>query len=119
MLGYVPRPHPDRGDLMADRAAIVTGGSSATAPAIAEVLGEEGCGLTAPARRPDKLAGAAEGLRGKGYDVQEVAGNLSDEDVIKGLVDTHKEKFGRLDVLVNNAGVGIGAPVGEIVTKRL
>ena len=31
----------------------------------------------------------------------------------------HREKYGRLDVLVNNAGVGIGAPVGEIETKRL
>jgi NAD(P)-dependent dehydrogenase (short-subunit alcohol dehydrogenase family) len=34
-------------------------------------------------------------------------------------VATHRERFGRLDVLVNNAGVGIGAPVAEIETKRL
>jgi NAD(P)-dependent dehydrogenase (short-subunit alcohol dehydrogenase family) len=104
---------------MAERAAIVTGGSSGIGLAIAEMLGEEGYGLTVAARRPDKLADAAEGLRGKGFDVQEVAGSLSDEDVIKSVVETHKDKFGRLDVLVNNAGVGIGAPVGEIVTKRL
>jgi NAD(P)-dependent dehydrogenase (short-subunit alcohol dehydrogenase family) len=104
---------------MADRAAIVTGGSSGIGLAIAKMLGEEGYGLTLAARRPDKLAAAAEGLRADGYDVQDVAGNLSDEDTIKSVVEAHKEKFGRLDVLVNNAGVGIGAPVGEIVTKRL
>jgi NAD(P)-dependent dehydrogenase (short-subunit alcohol dehydrogenase family) len=104
---------------MAERAAIVTGGSSGIGLAIARMLGEEGFGLTVAARRPDKLSAAVEGLRGEGYDVQEVAGNLSDEDTIKGVVAAHEEKFGRLDVLVNNAGVGIGAPVGEIVTKRL
>jgi len=105
--------------LMAERAAIVTGGSSGIGLAIARMLAEEGYALTVAARRPEKLTEAADGLRADGYDVQEVAGNLSDEDVIKSVVETHKERFGRLDVLVNNAGVGIGAPVGEIVTKRL
>ena len=80
-------------------------------------------GLRADPRRPpagQARHDAAEVLRGKGYEVQEVAGNLSDEDVIKSVVwRPHKDKFGRLDVLVNNAGVGIGVPVGEIVTKRL
>jgi NAD(P)-dependent dehydrogenase (short-subunit alcohol dehydrogenase family) len=104
---------------MAERAAIVTGGSSGIGLAIAKMLGEEGYGLTVAARRPDKLADAAEGLRGAGYDVQDIAGSLADEDTIKSVVSAHEEKFGRLDVLVNNAGVGIGAPVGEIVTKRL
>ena len=104
---------------MAERAAIVTGGSSGIGLAIARMLAEEGYALTVAARRPEKLTEAADGLRADGYDVQEVAGNLSDEDVIKSVVETHKERFGRLDVLVNNAGVGIGAPVGEIVTKRL
>src|SRR5215510_11084331 len=97
-----------------DRAAIVTGGSSGIGLAIARMLGEEGYALTVAARRPDKLADAAEGLRGEGYEVQDIAGNLSDEEVIKGVVDAHREQFGRLDVLVNNAGVGVGAPVGEI-----
>jgi NAD(P)-dependent dehydrogenase (short-subunit alcohol dehydrogenase family) len=102
---------------MAERAAIVTGASSGIGLAIAEVLGEEGFGLTVASRRLEKLEPAAEGLRAKGYDVQHIAGNLGDEDTINGVVAAHQERFGRLDVLVNNAGVGMGQPVGELSTK--
>ncbi|HEU4976955.1 MAG TPA: SDR family oxidoreductase [Baekduia sp.] len=104
---------------MADRAAIVTGASSGIGLAIAHVLGEEGYALTVAARRPDKLDAAAEELRGRGYDVEVVAGPLSEEDGVRAVVAAHRERHGRLDVLVNNAGVGIGAPVAEIQTKRL
>jgi NAD(P)-dependent dehydrogenase (short-subunit alcohol dehydrogenase family) len=104
---------------MAERAAIVTGGSSGIGLAIARLLGQEGYGLTVAARRPDKLAAAADGLREEGFEVVDVAGNLGDEEVVKQVVDAHRERFGRCDVLINNAGVGIGAPVGEIQTKKL
>jgi NAD(P)-dependent dehydrogenase (short-subunit alcohol dehydrogenase family) len=104
---------------MANKAALVTGASSGIGLAIAHMLGEEGYGLTVAARRPEKLEGAAEELRAKGYEVEHVAGNLGDEDAIRSVVAAHRERFGRLDVLVNNAGVGIGAPVGEIQTKFL
>jgi NAD(P)-dependent dehydrogenase (short-subunit alcohol dehydrogenase family) len=104
---------------MAQRAAIVTGGSSGIGLAIARMLAEEGFALTLAARRPDKLAAAAEGLRADGFDVQDVAGPLSEEAAIQAVVAAHRERYGRLDVLVNNAGVGIGAAVAEIQTKRL
>jgi NAD(P)-dependent dehydrogenase (short-subunit alcohol dehydrogenase family) len=95
---------------MPNRAAIVTGASSGIGLAIAHMLGQEGHALTVAARRPDKLSAAAEELRGAGYDVHEVAGNMADEDTIKGVVAAHAERFGRLDVLVNNAGVTGGMP---------
>src|SRR3954468_5392711 len=104
---------------MAERAALVTGASSGIGLAIAHMLGEEGYALTVAVRRPEKLEGAVEELRGKGHEVEYVAGNLGDEDVIKSVVAAHRERFGRLDVLVNNAGVGIGAAVAEIETKKL
>jgi NAD(P)-dependent dehydrogenase (short-subunit alcohol dehydrogenase family) len=104
---------------MADKAALVTGASSGIGLAIAHMLGEEGYGLTIAARRPDKLESAAEELRGKGYEVEHVAGNLGDEDVIKSVVAAHRERYGRCDVLINNAGVGIGEAVGELTTKKL
>jgi NAD(P)-dependent dehydrogenase (short-subunit alcohol dehydrogenase family) len=104
---------------MADKAAIVTGASSGIGLAIADMLGQEGYGLTVAARRPEKLEAAAAGLVEKGYDVNVVAALLSDEAGVQQVVSSHRERFGRLDVLVNNAGVGIGAAVGEIETKKL
>ncbi len=104
---------------MAERAAIVTGASSGIGLAIARMLGEEGYGLTVASRRPDKLEKAAGELADAGYDVQHIAGDMGSEDVIKQVVDAHRERFGRLDMLVNNAGVGIGAAVEEISTKYL
>ncbi|QEC49238.1 SDR family oxidoreductase [Baekduia soli] len=104
---------------MAQRAAIVTGASSGIGLAIAQVLGEEGFGLTVAARRPEKLEEAARGLTDQGFDVEVVAAALGDEEGVKAVVAAHRERYGRLDLLVNNAGVGIGSPVGEIETKKL
>jgi NAD(P)-dependent dehydrogenase (short-subunit alcohol dehydrogenase family) len=104
---------------MAQRAAIVTGGSSGIGLAIARVLGEEGHGLTVAARRAEKLEEAADGLRAEGYDVNAVSGNLGDEAVVQEVVRSHRERFGRLDVLVNNAGVGMGETVDELTTKKV
>jgi NAD(P)-dependent dehydrogenase (short-subunit alcohol dehydrogenase family) len=103
---------------MPDRAALVTGASSGIGLAIADVLGSEGHGLTVAARRPEKLAAAVEELRGRGYEVEEVAANLLDEADVQRVVTAHRERFGRLDVLVNSAGVGFGAPLADIQTKR-
>jgi NAD(P)-dependent dehydrogenase (short-subunit alcohol dehydrogenase family) len=104
---------------MPERAAIVTGGSSGIGLEIARVLGQEGYAITLAARRPDKLQAAAAQLSGEGFEVIPVAGNMASEEAIREVVSTHRERFGRLDVLVNNAGVGVGVPVGEIETKRL
>jgi NAD(P)-dependent dehydrogenase (short-subunit alcohol dehydrogenase family) len=104
---------------MPERAAIVTGASSGIGLAVARVLGEEGFGITMAARRPEKLDGAVAGLAADGFDVQAVAANVAEEAEIQKVVTAHRERYGRLDVLVNNAGVGVGATVGEIQTKRL
>jgi NAD(P)-dependent dehydrogenase (short-subunit alcohol dehydrogenase family) len=104
---------------MAQRAAIVTGASSGIGLAIAEVLGQEGYALTVASRRPERLEEAAGQLRDQGYEVEVVAAPLGEEEGVKAVVAAHRDRFGRLDVLVNNAGVGVGAPVGEIETKKL
>jgi NAD(P)-dependent dehydrogenase (short-subunit alcohol dehydrogenase family) len=104
---------------MPDRAALVTGASSGIGLAIADLLGQEGHALTLAARRPEKLSAAVEQLREKGYDVEEVAANLTSEEEVQRVVAAHRERFGRLDVLVNSAGVGVGAPLADHQTKRV
>jgi NAD(P)-dependent dehydrogenase (short-subunit alcohol dehydrogenase family) len=90
------------------RAALVTGASSGIGRAIAADLLADGFGVTAVARDPARggLAGA-----------HEVVANLADEDACVAAVAAHRERFGRLDLLVNAGGVGIGAPVEGYRTK--
>jgi NAD(P)-dependent dehydrogenase (short-subunit alcohol dehydrogenase family) len=102
---------------MPDRAAIVTGASRGIGFALAKALGEEGYGLTITARKPETIEPAADELRSVGFEVEHLVANVADEEAIRAVVDRHRERFGRLDVLVNNAGVGIGAAAGEQQTK--
>ncbi|MGO9908793.1 MAG: SDR family NAD(P)-dependent oxidoreductase [Solirubrobacteraceae bacterium] len=102
---------------MPERAALVTGASRGIGFALAEALGEEGYGLTITARKPESLERAASELRERGFEVQAVAANLTDEEAVREVVRRHGERYGRLDVLVNNAGVGVGAKVDEHQTK--
>jgi short-subunit dehydrogenase len=104
---------------MADRAALVTGASRGIGLALAETLGEAGYGLTLAARKPETIEKAAQELRQKGYQVEFKAANMSDEEAIREVVQLHRDTYGRLDVLVNNAGVGIGAAAGEQATKHV
>jgi NAD(P)-dependent dehydrogenase (short-subunit alcohol dehydrogenase family) len=104
---------------VADRAALITGASSGIGLAIARTLGEEGYALTVSARRPEKLEAAAQELCAAGLEVQSVAANMTEEEGVVDVFAKHREAYGRLDVLVNNAGVGIGAPMEEIQTKHL
>ena len=96
------------------KSALVTGGSSGIGLALARMLRDEGYGLTLVARRPDKLAAAAEELGAESF-----AANVADDAACVEAVARHKEKWGGMDVLVNSAGLGIGGNFGDLDTKRV
>src|SRR3954469_21442361 len=104
---------------MEGRAALITGGSSGIGLAVARALGQDGYRLTVSARRPEKLEEAVKGLTDDGIEAQAVPANMADEDGIKQVVAAHRDKYGRLDVLINNAGVGIGSAIADAETKKL
>jgi NAD(P)-dependent dehydrogenase (short-subunit alcohol dehydrogenase family) len=97
-----------------DGAALVTGGSSGIGLAIARALRDEGFELTLAARTREKVEAAAAEL-----DALAVTADLAREEDCRRVVAEHRERHGRLDVLVNSAGVGIGGPIDELPTKHL
>jgi NAD(P)-dependent dehydrogenase (short-subunit alcohol dehydrogenase family) len=104
---------------LSDKAALITGGSSGIGLAVARALGEDGYGITVAARRPEKLEKAAAELRDAGLDVLHVAANMAKEEETTSMVAAHRERFGRMDLLMNNAGVGIGGMIEGLETKKL
>jgi len=103
---------------VAKRAALVTGGSGGIGLAIARRLGESGYAVTISGRQEEKLLKAAETLADEDLKVEAVVADVTSEQAVIDLVAEHKRQWGRLDCLVNNAGVGIGQPVGEIQAKH-
>lgn len=95
------------------RAALVTGGSSGIGLAIARMLREEGFELTLAARTPEKLDAAAAELG-----AHAVGANVADDSECERIVREHADRFGRLDVLVNSAGVGIASAMEDLSTKK-
>ncbi len=95
------------------RAALVTGGSSGIGLAIARLLRDEGFELTLASRTREKIERAAAELEAEAF-----AADVSKEDDCERLVAHHRERFGRLDVLVNSAGVGVGERIEDLPTKH-
>jgi NAD(P)-dependent dehydrogenase (short-subunit alcohol dehydrogenase family) len=78
------------------------------------MLREEGFDLTLVSRRPEKVEPAAAELG-----ATPVAANVADAAECARIVAEHRERFGRLDVLVNSAGIGVGGRVEDLPAKHL
>lgn len=88
-----------------ERVALVTGASSGIGHAIARELAAGGMRVAACARREERLQELQEELEGAGAEVLAVPTDLRDEAQIMGLFETIRERWGGVDVLVNNAGI--------------
>src|SRR5262245_11194095 len=88
-----------------DKVAVIGGASKGLGRACAEVLAEEGTKTALCSRTKDDLERAAREIRDKtGAEVLALAGDLERHDTIRDLIATTVERFGRLDILVNNSG---------------
>jgi len=107
-------------DLRLDgKVALVTGGSRGIGRAIATRLAEAGAHVMLSSRKPDALAAAAASMAGLGGDVAWHAANVGDPDAAQACVDACMERFGSLDVLVNNAATNPHfGPLMEIDLRR-
>jgi NAD(P)-dependent dehydrogenase (short-subunit alcohol dehydrogenase family) len=92
------------------RVAIVTGASSGLGVAFAQALAEAGADVVLGARRVERLADTATLVTAVGRRALTVATDVADPDQCQALVDATMAEFGRVDVLVNNAGMGTAVP---------
>jgi len=102
---------------LAGTIAIVTGASRGIGRAISIALAEEAATIVLVARASDKLQEADEKVTQAGGRSRIVVTELTDEESIKGLVKYTEAEFGRLDVLVNNAGITHSARLEETATE--
>jgi 17beta-estradiol 17-dehydrogenase / 3beta-hydroxysteroid 3-dehydrogenase len=98
---------------LAGRTALVTGASSGIGAETARALATAGAAVVVAARRRDRLEALAAELAKRGAAVLAVATDMRQEPDIVGCFAAARERFGGVDVLVNNAGLGRGAPISS------
>ena len=106
--------NPDNMDLgLTDKVAIVTGASRGIGKGIALRLADEGCRVATCARGEEALLVAAAEIEARGVDVLALPLDLTEAGAAQRLVEATVERFGRLDVLVNNIGGNRRKPFAE------
>ena len=99
------------------KVALVTGGSSGLGEGMAYALAKAGAKVVIAARKENQLNDAASRLRMQGVEVSIFSANLSDLDQAANLAEKVLEKCGRVDILVNAAGINLREPFGEVTPQ--
>lgn len=95
---------------MSDKVVVVTGASSGLGVAFATAFAEAGSDIVLAARRADRLADTAAAVEALGRKALSVPADVADPEQCQAVIDAAMETFGRVDVLINNAGVGTAFP---------
>jgi gluconate 5-dehydrogenase len=103
---------------LSGRAAIVTGGSRGLGLEMAEGLAESGAKLMICARRAEWLTPALDGLRARGFTVEGMTCDVSKPADVQAVVDKTMAAYGRLDILINNAGITWAAPAEDMPLEK-
>ena len=98
--------------------AVISGGSMGLGRQMAEGLAEMGANLVLCARKKDRCAEAAQALRAHGVQPLALECDVRDQSAIRRVIEETFAHFGRLDILINNAGVSWGAPVEEMTLEQ-
>ena len=102
-----------------DKVAIITGAGSGIGKAVALAFLDDGYRVALAGRRQDALEGTIKDAGSKGAAAIAVPTDVSDADAVKKLFTTAHEKFGRVDVVFNNAGVNApGVPLEELTLQQ-
>ena len=96
------------------KVAIVTGASSGIGKALAYELARQGTKLVVAARNSEKLTGIAQDLENKGTEVLVVRTDVTQEADCKALIEKAYKRFGRIDILINNAGISMRAILEDL-----
>jgi NAD(P)-dependent dehydrogenase (short-subunit alcohol dehydrogenase family) len=99
---------------LAGKVALITGGNRGIGKGIARGMAAEGASLVLTARGEAELKQTADELTATGVSLLAVPADVTQEAQVVGLFSKLMERFGRLDVLVNNAGVFDGGPLDEL-----
>lgn len=97
-----------------DRVAIITGGSRGIGRALARGLADEGARVAVVARTPGRVESVAESLRARGVASLGFACDVTEEDQVRSTVRQVLDAWGRIDILINNAGISGMRPVWGI-----
>lgn len=100
------------------KTAIVTGGSRGIGKEMAEGLAEAGADIMLCARRAEWLDKSVNEFRAKNYNVEGIPCDVSKPDDVQAVVDGTLSMFGKVDILINNAGVSWGAMPEEMPLEK-
>lgn len=93
--------------------ALITGASEGIGKATALLLAKNGYDLIITARTPDTLEAVAEEIRSLGREAIAITSDVSDRSAVESLINSSIERFAQIDVLVNNAGICMVAPMAK------
>jgi NADP-dependent 3-hydroxy acid dehydrogenase YdfG len=97
-----------------DKVAIVTGASSGIGEATAVALAGEGARVVAVARRGDRLRALVRRIAEAGGEALAVEADVAQEDGVHRMIEAARTSFGRIDILINNAGVMLNGPLEKV-----